>query len=49
MFNSKADKNEYNADIVEYLNSRKDISYQDKLTILEALEIKVGSDGSVSW
>ena len=26
LFDSKADKNEYNADIVEYLNSRDDIS-----------------------
>lgn len=48
-------KNEYNADdtynleIIEYLNSRDDISYSDMETILKYLGFKVDSDGNISW
>ena len=35
--------------IVEYLNSRKDISYKEKVSILEELEFKIDSDGNVTW
>ena len=49
MYDSKADKEEYNADIVEYLNSRDDISYEQMVTILEELDFTVHSDGRVTW
>ena len=39
----------YNRDIVEYLNSRDDISAAEMRTILEALNFKVSEDGKISW
>ena len=48
-------KNEYNADdtynsdILDYLNSREDISYEDTVTILKKLGFTVTADGNVSW
>ena len=48
-------KNEYNADdtynydIIDYLNSRDDISYSEMETILKELGFDVDSDGNVSW
>ena len=48
-------KNEYNADdtynyeIIEYLNSRQDISYEDTVTILKELGFTVDSKGNVYW
>ena len=49
-------KSEYNADdtynreILEYLNSREDISYEEMVAILKELGFTIGSDGvSVSW
>jgi hypothetical protein len=38
----------YNMEIVEYLNSRQDISYEDMVTILEELDFIVNGD-SVTW
>ena len=49
MYSDKEDRANYNADIVEYLNSRDDISYEEMVTILEELDMKVSSDGSVTW
>ena len=49
LFDSEADKKMYNADIVEYLNNRDDISYEEMVTILEALDFKVYQDGTVTW
>lgn len=48
-------KSEYNADdtynmeIIEYLNSRADISYEDMVAILKELGFTVTSDGTVYW
>ena len=48
-------KNEYNADdtynyeIIDYLNSREDISYEEMETILKELGFTVSSDGTISW
>ena len=48
-------KNEYNADdtynyeIIEYLNGREDISYEEMETILKKLGFTVSSDGTISW
>lgn len=39
----------YNQDIVDYLNSRDDISYEEMESILKALDFKVYSDGTVTW
>jgi hypothetical protein len=39
----------YNADIVEYLNSRDDISYSEMETILRELGFTVNPDGTVLW
>lgn len=49
MYSGKEDRANYNADIVEYLNSRDDISYEEMVTILEELDMKVSSDGSITW
>ena len=49
LFESSEDKRNYNADIVEYLNGRDDISYDEMVTILEELDMKVDSDGNVTW
>lgn len=48
-------KNEYNADdtynyeIINYLNEREDISYEQMETILKELGFKVDSEGNISW
>jgi hypothetical protein len=48
-------KNEYNADdtynydIVDYLNGRDDISYEDTVIILKELGFDVDSKGNVTW
>ena len=48
-------KNEYNADdtynyeIIDYLNSREDLSYEDMETILKKLGFNVSSDGTITW
>lgn len=39
----------YNSQIVEYLNSRDDISYNDMVTILQELGMTVDSNGNVRW
>lgn len=39
----------YNYDIIDYLNSRDDISYKDMETILKELGFTVSSDGNISW
>jgi hypothetical protein len=49
MYDSKADKTDYNADIVDYLNSRDDLSYEEIVTILKKLDFTVHSDGTVTW
>ena len=49
MYDSKDDKATYNYDIVEYLNSRDDISYEDTVAILEELGMDVDSEGNVTW
>lgn len=41
--------NTYNADIVEYLNNRKDITYADMVEILQELGFTVESNGTVRW
>jgi hypothetical protein len=38
----------YNYDIIDYLNNRQDLTYEEKVTIWEKLGFKVG-DGEVSW
>ena len=48
-FDSKEDKKAYNADILEYLNSRDDLTYEEKASILIQLDFKVRSDGRVEW
>lgn len=39
----------YNADIVDYLNSRDDISYDEMVTILTELGFRVLEDGTIRW
>ena len=39
----------YNYDIIEYLNSREDISYEDMETILKELGFEVDKNGNISW
>lgn len=49
MYSSKADRQAYNADILDYLNSRSDISLEDEITILKELGFTVYDDGRVFW
>ena len=48
-------KNEYNADdtynyeIIDYLNGREDISYEEMETILKKLGFTVNADGTIEW
>ena len=38
-----------NYDIIEYLNNRQDISYDDMVAILKELGFDVSADGTISW
>jgi hypothetical protein len=49
MYSSKADRQAYNADILDYLNNRSDISIEDEITILKELGFTVYDDGRVFW
>lgn len=49
LYDSKEDKNTYNADIVQYLDSRDDISLEEMKTILEELGMKMDANGWVTW
>jgi hypothetical protein len=48
-YDGSKDKDLYNPQIVEYLDSREDISYAEMVTILEELDMKVHPDGRVTW
>ena len=39
----------YNYEIIEYLNNRQDVSYEDMVTILRELDFTVDANGNVSW
>lgn len=39
----------YNGEIIDYLNSREDLSYQETVEILTELGFKVTEDGTVRW
>ena len=43
------DDNTYNSEIVDYLNERDDVSYEEMVCILEELGFAVFSDGTVKW
>ena len=49
VYSSKKDKNAYNMEIVNYLNSRSDLSYGEKKSILEELEMTVDDEGYIDW
>jgi hypothetical protein len=49
MYDSKSDRAAYNQDILDYLNSRQDISYEDTVTILKELGFTVDGNGNVYW
>lgn len=49
VYSSKADKRAYNQDIIDYLNEREDISYQQMKSILEELDMEVDSNGNITW
>ncbi len=40
---------EYNLDVIDYLNSRRDISWSQEKAILELLKFKVDSSGNITW
>ena len=48
MYDGKADQEAYNGDIVDYLNSRDDITYQEMVTILKKLGFTVKGN-TVTW
>jgi hypothetical protein len=49
MYDSSEDKSAYNYEIIDYLNNREDISYDEMVTILKELGFVVHSDGRVTW
>ena len=49
MYDSKKDKEKYNMDIIDYLNSRDDISYSQMETILLELGFEVDDEGYITW
>lgn len=49
VYSSKADKRAYNQDIIDYLNERDDISYEQMKYILEELDMEVDSEGNITW
>ena len=42
-------EDDYNYDIINYLNDRDDISYDQMKTILEALDFTVDDEGNIDW
>lgn len=48
-FTSQKDKDAYNADIIEYLYSRYDLSNEERIEILKELDMTVHADGYISW
>jgi hypothetical protein len=49
LYDGQADRDQYNADILEYLNGRNDLSFEEKVTILRELDFTVLDDGTVQW
>jgi hypothetical protein len=49
LYDGQEDRDKYNADILDYLNSRNDLSVEEKMTILRELEFTVLDDGTVYW
>ena len=41
--------NEYNYDIIDYLNNNDDISYEDEVSILKKLGFTVDDEGNIYW
>jgi hypothetical protein len=41
--------NSYNYDIINYLNEREDLTYDEKVTILQELDIEVDAEGNIYW
>jgi hypothetical protein len=39
----------YNYEIIEYLNGRADLTYEDRVTILEEIGFTVRINGTVYW
>ncbi len=39
----------YNADILDYVNGRNDLTYTEKVTILKGLDFNVDTEGNVWW
>ena len=39
----------YNNEIIEYLNSRTDITYEEEVAILKELGFTVEADGTIRW
>ena len=49
MYNSREDRENYNNDIVDYLNGRNDISYEEMEMILKELGFEVDAEGNIYW
>lgn len=49
LYDSNKDKEAYDGQIIDYLNNRSDISYEEMVTILGELGMKVHSDGSITY
>lgn len=49
LYDSDKDKQAYNGEILDYLNSRMDLTTDEIITILEELDFKVYDDGRVEW
>ena len=49
LFDSKKDRAAYDDYIFEYVNSRDDLTFDDRVTILRELGFTVTDDGDASW
>ena len=48
-YSSAADKAKYNPKIIDYLNSRDDVSYNQMVAILKEFDMTVDNNGNIYW
>ena len=49
MYSSKEDKAKYNREIVDYINSKDDLSFEERIAVLRKLGFDVTDDGDIYW
>jgi hypothetical protein len=49
LYDGNKDKDKYNGEILDYLNSRDDLTYEERVAILRELDFDVDEDGYATW